>query len=186
MKDILTTTDVAKLLGLHANTLKNWVREGKLPSFRTLGGHYRIKAGDLVAALKEKGIPVPEELTGSFKRVFVVHPDEDVRDELTRELKSAGAAATCFESGAEALMEVGNRPPGAVIWYTGLSDVEAASAARAILGCDRTKNVDLIFLNDNDSGATRSMLSGKMDEPPVFNYPEQTAEIISRIQRANK
>jgi excisionase family DNA binding protein len=40
--DLLTRSAVSKLLGVSANTVTRWAREGRLPCQVTLGGHYRF------------------------------------------------------------------------------------------------------------------------------------------------
>lgn len=42
MKDILTTADAAELLGVSIRTAQLWVESGRLPSWKTPGGHRRI------------------------------------------------------------------------------------------------------------------------------------------------
>lgn len=184
MKDILTTTDAAKLLGLHANTLKNWAREGKLPSFRTLGGHYRIRVDELVEALKAKGIPVPAELAGGCKTVFIVHPEESVRDGIEQQLKSAGSIMVAgFKSGIEALMALGSQAPCALIWNTGQEDVDTSSMARTLLSGDQTKNISLILLC-NSANAARLALPEDLGEIPVYSYPDEVAGLVDRVRNS--
>jgi excisionase family DNA binding protein len=40
--DYLSRSDVAHLLGVSANTVARWAREGRIPCHRTLGGHRRF------------------------------------------------------------------------------------------------------------------------------------------------
>ena len=40
---ILTTSEVARLLGVSPNTVTRWAREGRLPCRLTLGGHHRFE-----------------------------------------------------------------------------------------------------------------------------------------------
>ena len=40
--DYLSRADVAQLLGVSANTVARWAREGRIPCHRTLGGHRRF------------------------------------------------------------------------------------------------------------------------------------------------
>jgi len=47
----LTTGDVAVIFGVTLTTVKRWAEDGRLPSFRTPGGHYRFRPED-VEALK--------------------------------------------------------------------------------------------------------------------------------------
>jgi len=46
-KDYLTTTQAARLLSVSPDTVLKWVRAGKVKSYRTLGGHFRIPASEL-------------------------------------------------------------------------------------------------------------------------------------------
>lgn len=47
----LTTGEVAAIFGVTLTTAKRWAEDGRLPSFRTPGGHYRFRPED-VEALK--------------------------------------------------------------------------------------------------------------------------------------
>jgi len=48
-KDYLTTTQAAKLLSVSPDTVLKWVKAGKVKSYRTLGGHFRIPLAELGA-----------------------------------------------------------------------------------------------------------------------------------------
>lgn len=50
----LTVTEVAEMIGVHRNTVKNWIEEGALPAWRTPGNHYRISKSALYSWLKER------------------------------------------------------------------------------------------------------------------------------------
>lgn len=56
----LTTFEVAKICGVVHSTISNWIDEGKLTAYKTLGGHRRIKREELLLFLKLYRIPVPE------------------------------------------------------------------------------------------------------------------------------
>lgn len=43
----LTTADVAELFGVDVKTVARWANEGRLPHFRTPGGHARFWRRDL-------------------------------------------------------------------------------------------------------------------------------------------
>jgi len=52
-KNILTTKEAAKLLRVTVQTIKNYIYEGKIKSFKTPGGHHRILKTDLLPFIKE-------------------------------------------------------------------------------------------------------------------------------------
>lgn len=47
IKDYLTTSEAAKLMAVSPDTVLKWVKAGKVESYRTLGGHFRIPAAAL-------------------------------------------------------------------------------------------------------------------------------------------
>lgn len=53
----LTPGQVAELFGVTIDAVANWADEGKLPSFRTPGGHRRFHQADVDALLAP---PQPE------------------------------------------------------------------------------------------------------------------------------
>jgi excisionase family DNA binding protein len=46
-KDYLTTTQAARLMSVSPDTVLKWVKAGKVKSYRTLGGHFRIPVSEL-------------------------------------------------------------------------------------------------------------------------------------------
>lgn len=49
--DIMTAPEVARAWNAAAETVGVWARTGKLPAFRTPGGHWRFHRADVEAAL---------------------------------------------------------------------------------------------------------------------------------------
>jgi excisionase family DNA binding protein len=52
-QDLLTRSEVARLLGVSPNTVTRWARDGRLPSQVTLGGHHRF-ARSVVEQVKKE------------------------------------------------------------------------------------------------------------------------------------
>lgn len=48
---ILEPGDVARMLGVNPRTVKRWADDGRLPSFRTPGGHRRFYLSDVKEAV---------------------------------------------------------------------------------------------------------------------------------------
>jgi excisionase family DNA binding protein len=51
---VLTPAEVARLCRVNVKTVTRWAAEGKIPHFRTLGGHYRFRESEVLAALEDK------------------------------------------------------------------------------------------------------------------------------------
>ncbi len=57
----LTTTQAAEFLNISSATLKKFIAAGRIKTFRTPGGHYRIHKQDLFDSLYAEGEPVRKE-----------------------------------------------------------------------------------------------------------------------------
>ena len=61
---LLTTHQVAQLLGAEPSSVIRWFDKGILTGWRTPGGHRRIRQSSVAAYLRGKGMDVPAELGG--------------------------------------------------------------------------------------------------------------------------
>ncbi|HJQ97399.1 MAG TPA: response regulator [Candidatus Polarisedimenticolaceae bacterium] len=107
-KSVFTTFEAAKLCHVSPLSIINWVNAGRLPAFRTPGGHRRIRRDDLARFMRENGIPLPEDLRdGSGRpRVLVVDDEPAIREVIAASLASRSTqpyevmtAADGFEAG---------------------------------------------------------------------------------------
>jgi excisionase family DNA binding protein len=58
----LTTTDLAALCDVEAQTVRDWAARKGLPHFRTAGGHRRFKPREVVPWMQSHGYDVPQRL----------------------------------------------------------------------------------------------------------------------------
>jgi len=106
-KSVFTTFEAAKLCHVSPLSIINWVNAGRLPAFRTPGGHRRIRKEDLVRFMRDNGIPLPEELrSGSGRpKILVVDDEASIREVLSEHLTTRSkpyevmTAADGFEAG---------------------------------------------------------------------------------------
>lgn len=74
---LLTTWQAARYCGVSPYTVRNWVNSGRLPAFRTPGGHRRIRRQDLDAFLEAHAMPLPAEFRAGGRRLlFLVAPGQ--------------------------------------------------------------------------------------------------------------
>lgn len=60
-EDLLTVEQVAEKLQLHRDTVRRYIREGKLPSVRVSATVVRVKQSDLDKFIQERYIDKPEK-----------------------------------------------------------------------------------------------------------------------------
>lgn len=110
-KDILTTADTAKLLGVSVRTAQLLIEGGSLPSWKTPGGHRRVYRRDVEALVAGEGGGAPS----SSARILAVVGDATGRD-LEALFASVGEASVEFASDIpRALMAIGAARPYALI-----------------------------------------------------------------------
>lgn len=87
-KPVFTTFEAAKLCHVSPLSIINWVNAGRLPAFRTPGGHRRIRREDLLRFMRDNGIPLPPELRDGSgrRRVLVVDDEANIRDVIAEHL----------------------------------------------------------------------------------------------------
>lgn len=58
----LTSHEAGRLIQANPSSINKWIKEGRIASYRTPGGHRRIQAAAFVAFLTQYGMPVPDAL----------------------------------------------------------------------------------------------------------------------------
>jgi excisionase family DNA binding protein len=181
MKDTLTTTEAAKLLGFHVNTLKNWVRESKMPAFKTLGGHYRIRVVDLVRVLRENSIPVPTQLQSRYTIIVI---DEDATFQAQIRGLFSGKPDTFdikpFLSGYDALVEIGKKPPELILLSLGLTQMDGLQLISKLKSNPDTENLKVIAVSDRPEQANSAASAGATDFFDKSSGPSALIELIKK------
>jgi excisionase family DNA binding protein len=69
-KDLYSTFQAAKILGVTPDTVLKWIKRGKIAASRTLGGHYRIPKEKIDELLSEREIHSSTTGTPSSCKAF--------------------------------------------------------------------------------------------------------------------
>lgn len=89
MEKLFSTFEVAKIFQVSPASVSRWIREGKLVSSVTVGGHHRVGAEAIRALLKTLRMPVPLELNPHGRqKVLIADPDAKTRKILRLYLTS--------------------------------------------------------------------------------------------------
>lgn len=84
----LTPVALAHAIGVSESSIKRWCDVGKIPAFRTVGGHRRIARNDAIAFIRQSGVKVvdPESLGVADEVIEVKAGSAAERDALRRDL----------------------------------------------------------------------------------------------------
>src|SRR5688500_3800156 len=115
-KTIYTTHDVSRLLHVNPRSVINWIEQDRLQSFRTPGGHRRIRHDDLLSFLRKHQIPIPAALAGVQFGVLVVVEDAETTDLLRNHFeKTGGYTVATATDGISAMIELGRTKPDLMV-----------------------------------------------------------------------
>jgi excisionase family DNA binding protein len=159
---VFTTFEAAKLCHVSPLSIINWVNAGRIPAFRTPGGHRRIRREDLARFMRENGIPLPEELRdGSGRsRVLVVDDELSIRDIFAESLSQRAnpydvmTAADGFEAGRL----VATFRPDVVLLDLRMPGLDGFQVCRTIKGDSETASTVVIAMTGYHTHETESRI----------------------------
>src|SRR5215831_14803717 len=132
-KSIYTTHEVSRLLHVNPRSVINWIEQSLLPSYRTPGGHRRIRRDDLLAFLRKHQIPTPESLVEGNFSVLVVDDETEIVDVVRGYLdRQGGYDVTSASDGISALLEVGRTRPDLLVLDIMIPGVDGVEVCRRI------------------------------------------------------
>jgi len=132
-KSIFTTHEVSGLLHVNPRSVINWIEQNLLASYRTPGGHRRIRREDLLAFLRKHQIPTPAPLLEEKFNVLIVEDEEEITKILKVYLDRLGGYDTHSASdGITALIEVGRSKPHLMILDIMIPGVDGLEVCKRI------------------------------------------------------
>jgi excisionase family DNA binding protein len=162
-KSVFTTFEAAKLCHVSPLSIINWVNAGRLPAFRTPGGHRRIRRDDLARFMRDNGIPLPDELRdGSGRpRVLVVDDEASIRDVIAETLANRSnnpyevmSAADGFEAGRL----VATFRPDVVLLDLRMPGLDGFQVCRTIKGDSETASIIVIAMTGYHTPETEARI----------------------------
>jgi excisionase family DNA binding protein len=146
---LLTSHEAGKLLQVNASSVNKWVNEGRIPAFRTPGGHRRIRVGDLVSFLDAHKMPIPRELGGALpkRRLLIVDDNEKYLAALRRSFKPYASRVDLqtLTNGIDALVQIGAFKPHLVILDVFMPDVDGLEICRRLKAAAATRSIEIII-----------------------------------------
>jgi len=162
IKQNYTPNDVGNLLGVHHNTIKNWIKGKQVVAFQTVGGHYRVPRREVVRLIKGRDLPVPEELQGPMGLVYVVDDDELIRRALEDTL-SLDYEVYTFSNGFDALMQIGRLKPDILVLDIYMPGIDGFAMVKKLRLDSKLANLRVIGMSGKEVTAEEAKNAG-MDE----------------------
>jgi excisionase family DNA binding protein len=184
VKSIFTTHEVSRLLHVNPRSVINWIEQSLLPSYRTPGGHRRIRREDLLAFLRKHQIPTPESLVEGKFNVLIVEDEEEIVDMLkTFFQRQGGYDVATATDGISALIEVGRAKPDILILDIMIPGVDGIEVCRRIKADSSNKTV-IIAISGQAEAEKKILQAGAdvfMAKPLDFDKLHVEAKRLLRI-----
>jgi CheY-like chemotaxis protein len=135
----LGTLRIARLCQVTPATVAHWIDQGYLKGHRTPTGHRRVESDDLLAFLREHGMPVPPELEredgDGREPVVVVEDDPSYGKMLQRAVQASELKVelTVALTGMDGLIAIGRVQPAVIVLDYSLPDLNAAQVVERLL-----------------------------------------------------
>lgn len=145
---LLTSHQAGTLLQVNPSSINKWVKEGRIPAFRTPGGHRRIRAGDLVAFLSQHDMPVPKDLEGaSRRRMLIVDDDEAYLRTLERAMEGQSIDLITCNNAVEALVKVGSFKPHLIVLDILMPGMDGFQTAERLRESPETAEIKVVVVS---------------------------------------
>ena len=159
---VYTTVDVAKLCKVSLRTVIRWVDEGKLPSFRTPGGHRRVREEDLTKFMEQYKIPFSVKPRDEVKKILILEEKKNVEKMLHQILRRS---SDVFEIARakdlyECAVRLGILMPDLVILEGGAKTQEIEKFVKSLKQVSEAKDARILVLSKSSSGLQQSKVLG--------------------------
>ena len=159
------THAAARICQVSPTTIIRWIEGGHLPSFATLGGHRRVRQADLLAFLRERKLPIPDEMRPARPtQVLVVDDEPQVLRVIRRTLAKIDPKIEVHEAldGFEAGSKAAQLVPDVVVLDLKLPGIDGLKVCRMIRSDPRLKGMKILAISGQDPAEfeSRSLKAG--------------------------
>ena len=176
---LLTSYQVGALLQVNPSSINKWIKDGRLPAFRTPGGHRRIRAADVMTFLLAHKMPVPPGLLAATQHILALGDDPQLFARLAAAMgeQLPHCQLTRTADGVEGLLQAQAYLPALVLLGPSMPPLATLDVCRRLAAMASTRQVPRVVLLDpraadgerraRESGATL-VLRLPLDPAPVL------------------
>src|SRR5437667_11480545 len=176
-KPIYTTHEVSRLLHVNPRSVINWIEQSLLSSYRTPGGHRRVRRDDLLAFLRKHQIPTPSSLVDGKFRILIVDDQEEVVNLLKTHLQRQGSYEVISASnGISAMIEAGRVKPDLLILDVMIPGVDGIEVCRRIKADAANKTAIIVISSKAESEKNVLQAGADVFMPKPLDLEKLSAE----------
>ncbi|MFA5858470.1 MAG: response regulator [Elusimicrobiota bacterium] len=182
-KTAFTTHHISKICGVTMPTVINWIEQGQLPAYKTLGGHRRVKQDDLIEFLKKNKFPLPDELAKEWScRILIVDDEKGMINLITRLIKKSrpDCILSSAMDGFEAGRQVVSFKPDIVILDLKLPGIDGFEVCRKLKFDPQTKHIKILAITEHHSEETKKKIPS-YGADAYLSKPFDNKEFIMRL-----
>jgi excisionase family DNA binding protein len=182
-ESLLTSHQAGLLLQVNPSSINNWVREGRIPAFRTPGGHRRIRAADLVTFLTDHDMPIPKDLLGATRRKVLWVDDDQKQLRSVEKLFKPFADKIdlrTIDNGIEALVQVGFFKPHLIVLDVIMPNLDGFEVVERLRANADTKEIDIIMASANIDNAQKRRAKA-LGVERVIDKPVTVDEVLDQL-----
>ena len=160
IKPVYTTFDISRFLSVDITTVMKWVDEGKIPAYKTPGGHRRVTHANFIDFLERFNMPVPPALAKQGRNVLVVEDDVATLRLFDRFLKKTDPEIVVEKArdGFEAGQKLESFHPDLVILDINLPGVDGFRVCKTIRSTEKTRRTRILAVSGHSTPDRRSKI----------------------------
>ncbi|MHC2087124.1 MULTISPECIES: GAF domain-containing protein [unclassified Methylobacterium] len=171
-KDILTTAQTAKLLGVSVRTAQLLIEGGSVPSWKTPGGHRRVYRTDIEALIEGGGCGTPS----ASATVIVITPGDRIRSYEEVFAAVPECEAEIFEDLHAALFALGSARPHAIVVDLADGDVERSGLLHSLVANPSLGHSHILAVG----ASVQARKTDGLDRVIAIDTPEQAVAAVRR------
>lgn len=181
---------IGKMLNVSRQAVNQWIDKGYIQSYRTPGGHRRVRRADLIGFLKERKIPIPEVLQKSIDdranevqpRIMMIDDDEDflvlMQQAILEQLPRA--QVSLFSNGYDALVALGANIPDLLVLDLKMPKIDGLEVCQRLKSNQRTKGLPILILSAHCS-PEQVAAANELGVSQIVSKATPILELASRV-----
>lgn len=178
-QDYISTREAAKRLGVALSTVQGWVESGRLPAWKTAGGHRRIPADAVAAFNSQQQLSLASGRAAQTQKILIVEDDPVMRHLYRQQIEAWHLPVELLmaDDGFSGLVLMGRHNPDLLIADLSMPGMDGVKMLRRIAAMDPNISKSVIVI----TALTPEEIAAKGGLPPDMPvYPKPVSFPVLR------